>query len=43
MTGPRTVRMRLALLTGTVVFVGYAIVALTVVWLLTDVVLAPVR
>lgn len=40
MTGPRTVRMRLALLTGTVVFVGYAIVALTVVWLLTDVVLA---
>lgn len=32
-------RMRLALLTGVIVFVGYAVVAFAIVWLLTDVVL----
>ncbi|TWS25230.1 HAMP domain-containing histidine kinase [Tsukamurella sputi] len=34
-----SVRMRLAVLTGVIVFVAYAIVALAIVWLLTDVVL----
>ncbi|KXO90468.1 sensor histidine kinase [Tsukamurella pseudospumae] len=37
-----SVRMRLALLTGVIVFIGYAVIALAVVWLLTDVVLGEI-
>ncbi|WP_019203506.1 cell wall metabolism sensor histidine kinase WalK [Tsukamurella sp. 1534] len=43
MRWPGTVRTRLAVLTGAVVFVGYAVVAFALVWLLTDVVLADMR
>lgn len=42
MKGLGSVRMRLALLTGVIVFVGYAAVAFGVVWLLTDVVLGQI-
>ncbi|GAA1099491.1 HAMP domain-containing sensor histidine kinase [Tsukamurella spumae] len=37
-----SVRMRLALLTGVIVFIGYAVIALAVIWLLTDVVLGEI-